>query len=467
MQNPGTCNETPAAGFDEKPEAYLIYFSWNKTDRMAAILSPSYNENGNKMTIIKGSGSGWIYSGCVWSPAGQTWLNSGYYQSNPDATSWAELDLGSFSGKSKYIYSMWHKNGSYRPNSAVFRLYDYTEEKFNTIVDETKHADNLNHADDTFSGWYLIGNKRINITPSTKLRIYQNAPVVSNEYLQSDAILLSDYPIVDNTSLGSASDFESNPILSVESTGATGLGNHWSMQGIGYQFSTTNGKSFGNKLDTNIFTDLKDEDYYVEVSWDYLNNDNINVTNARYTVNGSQTSDIINQNRSSSNQSGSFIQGNSVGTWSGFYRLNGTYAHSETNNLLVTSNYSTSLYNSKRFVYDMIRFIPIDNEFKRYNSPANSYDNDLFASEENKTKRVIVYPNPFVDIVKFNINLKSYDNTNTEIRIINILGQTIEILNCRNGVPELEWDGSKLKPGIYLYNVKINGINESGVLFKK
>lgn len=465
MQNPGTCNESPAAGFDEKPTAYLIYFSWNKTDRVNTILSPSYNESGSKTTIVKGSEPGWIYSGCAWNASGQSWLSSGKSQSAPDATSWAEMDLGAFSGKSKYIYVMWHKNGPYRPNATRFRLYDYTEERFNPTVDETKHADNLNHGDDTFSGWYLIGNKRINITPSTKLRVFQDAPVASSEYLQSDAILLSDYPIVDNTSFGSASNFEFNPVLSVTSTGVTGVGSHWGMQGVGYQYSTTNGKSFANKLDKNIFTDLNDENYYVEVSWNYLNTDVVNVTNARYTVNGLQTSDIINQNRSSSNQSGSFVQGNSVGTWSGFYRLNGTFAHTSTNNLILNASYNSTLYNSKRFVYDMVRFIPVDNEFKRFNAITDFDENENLASEELKRKQVTVYPNPFVDVIKFNINADI--TADVKIRIFNVLGQTVQILYLKNGVSDFDWNGSKLKSGTYYYDVTINGVKENGVLLKK
>lgn len=360
MSNPGSCTESPAPGFSESPVAYLVYFAWNNTDRVTTILSPSYQETGQKSTIVKGSGAGWMYFGNPWPASSQSWLNAGKSNTPPSAASWTELDLGAFSGKSKYVYVMWHKNGTYRPDAARYRFYDYTLDKQVSIVNETLHADGLNHADDTFSGWYQLGKTKINITPSTRLRVSQDAPVAAPEYLQSDAVLLTDYPVVDNTSLGAAENFESMPVLSVSDTGPTGLGNHWGMQGLGQQYTVTGGKSWTARIDSNVVSDVPAGNYYVEVSWTYFYADNTNVTNAKYHVNGTLLSDVINQNRSATNQAGSFVQGNSVGTWSGFYRLSGTYYYHKTSNpLSVSMVYDSSLYGGKRLVADMVRFVSV------------------------------------------------------------------------------------------------------------
>lgn len=451
MQYVGTCNESPPAGFSEEPTAYLIYFSWNTSDRVNTILAPSYTDSANTLSIMKGSEPAWIYAGAPWNPTGQSWLNAGKYITTPNNTSWAEKDLGAFSGKSKYIYIMWHKNGPYRPDAARYRVYDYTEDKYNGIVNQTLHADNLDHGNDTFSGWYLLGTKKINITPSTKIRISQDSPVNPTfEYMQSDAILLSDYPIVDNTSLGSLTNFESSPGLSVGSSGKQGIGSHWGMQGLGYQYSGTNGNSFTTKLDPNIYTDLIEDEYYVEVSWDYLDYDNLNVTNAKYSVNGTLTSDIINQNNGALNQGGGFVQGNSIGTWSGFFRLDGKYAHTNTSPLIVSGNYSSSLYSGKRYVHDMVRFIP--------KSESATLIRESFDFKDNNQIKIYNYPNPYKSETIFSYSIP--DGGKVLLKVFNINGVLVsDVVNQfqPKGNHNVKFSANNLQAGIYFYTLYFNG----------
>jgi hypothetical protein len=459
MQNIGTCSESPDASFAENPTAYLLYFAWNKTSRVDTVLSPSYNEPSSVFTIVKGSEPGWIYSGTPFASNGQTWFNQGKYNTVPSASAWAEQDLGSFSGKSKYVYVMWHKNGPYRPDSAHFRVYDYTEDKYNIIVDQTKHADRTSHADDTFSGWYLLGDKKINITPSTKLRIYQDGVVGANEYLQSDAILLSDYPVVDNTSLGAATNFEAMPNLSVSSTGATGIGNHWGMQGLGFQYSTTNGKSFAATLDTNVIKDLPYGDYYAEVSWDYTNTDNTNAINVRYAVNGMSTGDIINQNKAAQNQSGSFVQGNSSGTWSGFYRLGGVYSHSAVSPIVLSAGYDASLYASKRFIFDMVRFVPADGSSEVMSIHEPKPFEKIKQEELSKFVKLTNYPNPFS--ASTNIFYSIPTAGRVVLTIVNEAGQAInKLVNATQqpGKYNVSLDGTKMRTGKYYAVLYAGGV---------
>lgn len=464
MQNIGTCNESPASGFSEDPTAYLVYFKWEDTDRVDNILSPLYTDSSYTFTIIKGSEPGWIYSGSSWNSSGQSWAGEGKQVSVADTSSWAELDLGAFSGKSKYIYVMWHKNGPYRPDAAKYRVYDYTQDKLIDTINQQNHADNLDHGNDTFSGWRLLGNKKVDITPSTKIRMSQIGSVTSTEFLQSDAVLLSDFPIVDNTSLGSSTDFGSNPTLSVTSTGASGIGSHWSMQGIGYQYTSTDSKSFAAKLDPNVFADLKEEDYYVEVSWDFIDSDNQNVTNATYKVNGLSTNDTINQNKSSDNQNGSFIQGNSVGTWSGFYRLSGDYTHSSSNPLLANGFYNGQQYNGKRFTYDMIRFVPVSesnltsNNLKVNVNSFNSVLEDEITNDQKTKLSFTLYPNPHRYETTFSYNLPNSGNVSLEIYDISgiRLAQLINDIQ-EKGEYKLHHTFNNLRPGIYFCLLRLNG----------
>jgi len=82
-----------------------------------------------------------------------------------------------------------------------------------------------------------------------------------------------------------------------------------------------------------------------------------------------------------------------------------------------------------------------------------------------KVKLVDTYPNPIIDIVTFDI--KGSFKNNTQISIYNALGQAVEKLNIVSGVSKYVWNMTKLKSGIYYYDVAINGVKENGVLLKK
>ena len=359
MTFPGTINETPAAGFSEAPASLLVYFSWSTNDRPATLLSPPYREAGGGMAILKGGGAGWIYNDSLWSPAGQTWLNGGNYHP-PDPSAWAELDLGAYCGKSKYIYAGWHVNGPFRPHATRYVIYDSIADRMQAVLDQTKHADGINHGNDTFSGWRLLGGGKINITPSTRLWISADASVAATEYLQSDAVLLSDHPIVDDIGMGATGNFEFNTPLSVASSGPTGVGHHWGMQGLGAQYTTTTNRFVEIRLDAAAFPDALPGYYNVEVSWVYTGSDGVNASSARYSLNGAQLPDSINQNRSATNQSGSFVAGNSIGSWSGFYRLSEPCYFSGTNPISVRLSYPRDIHTG-RLVVDMVRFVPLGN----------------------------------------------------------------------------------------------------------
>ena len=91
-----------------------------------------------------------------------------------------------------------------------------------------------------------------------------------------------------------------------------------------YQYSATNSQTWTATFDTTNYTDIPAGNYYVEVSWAYFNTDNVNATN-RPSIGskGVTISNSINQNRTATNQGGSFSAGNSMGSWSGFYPLDG------------------------------------------------------------------------------------------------------------------------------------------------
>ena len=318
--------------------------------------TPTWVSPDSSMMIIEGSGPGWTYGGGTWTPAGQTWMGAGEVNNPPVSSAWAQLDLSSFAGDSAYVYVMWHKNGPYRPHAAHFEIYDAAGVQDSVVVDETKQANGEDLTNDAFSGWYLIGKKRIAITSTTKLRMFKDSTATSSEYMQSDAVLLSKYPVIDNTSLGSVDSFQTMLPLSVSDTGPTGIGSHWGKQGLSEQFTTTAGDSAYAQLDSSDYPDVPAGYYHVDVSWVYYNTNNLNVTGAQYSVNDTLVADTINQNLSATNQGGTFVAGNSVGTWSEFYRLSGTYYYSPSHPLKVGLAYNA--WYSGQLVWNMVRFEP-------------------------------------------------------------------------------------------------------------
>ncbi|GAA3603496.1 T9SS type A sorting domain-containing protein [Flavivirga amylovorans] len=411
---------------------------------------PAYSDANGTIAILIGSGDGWTFNG-AWGGASQTWLNSGQVMNPPSDTAWAERDLSDFAGTSKYVYVMWHKNGGFRADAARYRVYDGSGDIYSGTANQWAHADGISRQDDTFSGWLLLDNKKINITASTKLRVSQDAPVIGGqEFMQNDAILLSDFPIIDNTSLGATSNFEVFPSLSGDSDGEQGVGHHWGMQGLGYQYTVTNGNSFTTTLSPSVFTDLLEEDYVVQVSWDYLNTDDINVTNAKYSVNSVETSDTVNQNREASNQGGSFVSGNSYGSWSGFYSLAGQHAHTTVSPVNVSSTYNSALQGTKRLLYDMIRFVPV--------SQLGTLSTDNFNFEKKGDVGLRNYPNPFNNETTFSYSLPN--SGKVSIRIYNSIGVSVsEILNetQAKGSHTINYKNQNLVTGVYYCVLKFNG----------
>lgn len=448
MLNGGT---SPAQGFGESPLAYLIYFAWNDSDRVKDILDPVYNDTSGRMSIVEGGGLGWIFADGSWPASGQTWMNAGYVNNPPAASAWAELDLGAFAGKSRYVYVMWHKNGPFRPPLSHYNLYDYTATFDSTVVDETKQADGLDLTDDTFSGWYLLGDKSIDITPSTRLRVYNDPAVTSSEYLQTDAVMLSKYPIIDNTSVGSTDDFETMIPLSQSDTGPVGLGNHWGKEGLSEQYTVTGGDTAEAQLSSNIYPDAPAGNYWVDVSWDYYNADSLNVTNAQYYVNGSAVAGTINQNRSATNQSGSFVEGNSVGTWSSFYQLPGSYYYSAYQPLTVSMNYDSTSYGGRRLVWNMVRFEP---------DPPLTVTSVKSSPKGAPTSFELLqnYPNPFNPTTDIEYDLPS--KVRVSLKVYDVLGQEIATLYSGQqdaGEHVVTFNGDRFASGVYFYRLQAGG----------
>jgi hypothetical protein len=82
-----------------------------------------------------------------------------------------------------------------------------------------------------------------------------------------------------------------------------------------------------------------------------------------------------------------------------------------------------------------------------------------------KPKFVDVYPNPVIDVMTFNI--KGNLTNNTQIRVFNTLGQTVETLHLASGISKYVWNTAKLQSGTYYYDVTVNGVKETGVMLKK
>ena len=99
---------------------------------------PSYKAN--NMAILNGKGRTWIYRDGTWVDDSQTWLNLGKTNSPVATAANAEVDLGAWGGTSKYVYVLWHKNGTYRPNAARYTVRDYLKSSiWNVVTDQQKH----------------------------------------------------------------------------------------------------------------------------------------------------------------------------------------------------------------------------------------------------------------------------------------------------------------------------------------
>ena len=72
------------------------------------------------------------------------------------------------------------------------------------------------------------------------------------------------------------------------------------------------------------------------------------------------------------------------------------------------------------------------------------------------------YPNPFnpTTVIAFNLPVRS----EASIEIINILGQTVDILELgelSSGLHQYEYDASELSGGVYLYRIKAGEFTDS------
>jgi hypothetical protein len=123
-----------------------------------------------------------------------------------------------------------------------------------------------------------------------------------------------------------------------------------------------------------------------------------------------------------------------------------------------------------------LNWFPVKKEIWQNNKPAidahilalNTEKLNLNSAVDNLSDRqllVTVYPNPCVDIVTFRI--KDNVKENTQIHIINVLGQKISTIKLNQGSTELIWDVSNLQSGTYYYIGLINGREEAGVIMKK
>jgi hypothetical protein len=410
-------------------------------------VNPAWFSSDSSMKIILGSGDGWTFGGGTWSPSGQTWMQSGMVNNPPENSAWAQLDLGTFAGESKYIYITWHVNGPYRGHAVNYKLSDVNGDIFNVTIDESKFANGLQIWNDAFSGWYCLGNRKTDITSSTKLYISKDSSSTSSEYVQTDAVMLTDYPVFSSTALGTATNFEYMTPLSTSDAGPTGLGNHWSMPGLSEQFTITGGDSAETRLDNSVYTDVPEGNYAVDVSWVYYNVDSMNVMNARYSVNGTELPVIINQNRAADNQQGEFVPGNTNGTWSGFYRL-GIYTYTTSNPVKVSAVYDDALYSGYAFVWNMIRFVPADEA---------TTVGQLKTQMPGSYRLFQNYPNPFNPSTVIRYYLPQ--NSKVTLQVFDILGKEVATLvndTQAAGQYEVNFNAKELASGIYLVQMKAN-----------
>ncbi len=74
---------------------------------------------------------------------------------------------------------------------------------------------------------------------------------------------------------------------------------------------------------------------------------------------------------------------------------------------------------------------------------------------QSKEQKMIVFPNPTNNNLGVNIKLNSYENENAQLVITTIIGTVVKTENIKG----MQMHISNLQPGLYIFNLRINGIN--------
>ncbi len=95
---------------------------------------------------------------------------------------------------------------------------------------------------------------------------------------------------------------------------------------------------------------------------------------------------------------------------------------------------------------------------KHFYNPINGDDTETSIGTANDYKLYQNYPNPFNPTTKISYRI-NYEGQVT-LQVYNLVGQVIKVLVSEVQTPgryEVEFDGSELTSGVYLYKLQING----------
>jgi len=84
-------------------------------------------------------------------------------------------------------------------------------------------------------------------------------------------------------------------------------------------------------------------------------------------------------------------------------------------------------------------------------------------TEETAVERVAlrVYPNPARSWIAFSYTLTN-DHSEGVIKVSDVSGKVIAVLTVNGKQGQKIWDTRKIKAGVYLYTLKVNGYSKSG-----
>ncbi len=93
--------------------------------------------------------------------------------------------------------------------------------------------------------------------------------------------------------------------------------------------------------------------------------------------------------------------------------------------------------------------------------------NNISISKKN-TNSFVIYPNPFKYETRLKFNVEK-NNSQVSINVSDINGRLLETIfnnrNCPAGYREFNWQNNQLHPGIYFFNLIINGKSQSKKIF--